>query len=647
MSAERINILIDNELDAQLTAAISDVLEGHDHLEVNRFTLAGHAEDLLTDTPTLLICGSDRIEQVLVNYAEGNRLRFIGIGPRRGALPVNGRWVELEPETSIGKRILQAFVDQFSQLQVEASNGALLERVNSLEGHLRELNTIGMSLSSQQDLDALLEMILSKAREITCSDSGSLYLIETDQSGNSYIRFKLAQNHSREFEFSEFTLPINKKSVVGYVALKGESYVIDDVYHISASEEFLHNPDFDRRNDYRTKSMLVVPMINQKGSVIGVLQLINKKNKFQTILNNDEASVANILEFTSTDLELVESLASQACVSIENARLYQDIQRLFEGFIQASVLAIESRDPTTSGHSNRVAQLTCGLAEVVDKESGGRFNDVAFSEQDMRELRYASLLHDFGKIGVREEVLVKAKKLYPHEITIINSRFQMIRSLIERDLSKKKIEYLLERSRDEVAAELKQVDADLEKRLKEIDNHWKFVLDSAQPTVLEEGAFDYLHEIADKTYVDSLGEEQPFLTENEVKFLSIRKGSLSKEERLAIESHVTHSYNFLKQIPWTQELRRIPDIAFAHHEKLNGSGYPRKLTAPDIPLQTKIMTIADIFDALSARDRPYKKAVPVARALDILKMEVDDGCLDPDLYTLFVDAKVFQLVIDD
>jgi HD-GYP domain-containing protein (c-di-GMP phosphodiesterase class II) len=529
----------------------------------------------------------------------------------------------------------------------------LQQRVAALEKHLRELNAIGISLSTEKNLDRLLEKILSKSREMVAADSGSLYLIEQTEAEKSSqelsgkLRFKLAQNDSVAVPFSEFTLPISRQSIGGFVAIKGTSLLIDDVYELTGKEEYKHNRDFDQKYVYRTKSMLVVPMKNQNDEIIGVLQLINKKKNWQSKLVNSTVVQNEVLCFDATDLELVESLASQASVAIENARLYQDIQNLFEGFIRASVSAIESRDPTTSGHSERVAKLTCGLAEVVSKHTAGPYRDVRFDEKDMKELRYASLLHDFGKIGVREEVLVKAKKLYQHDMELIKYRFDLIRSTLENDYNRRKLDYLLQQTREKALGELSTMDVELQQRLKEIDDYLAFVIKSNEPTVLPDGAFGFLSEIAARKFSNISGELRNYLTEDEVRLLSIRKGSLSDQERLAIESHVTHSYNFLKQIPWTKDLRRVPSIAYAHHEKLNGTGYPLKITSEQIPLQSKIMTITDIFDALSARDRPYKRAVPVAKALDILKMEVDDGNLDRDLYTLFIDGKVYKLVIDE
>jgi HD-GYP domain-containing protein (c-di-GMP phosphodiesterase class II) len=402
------------------------------------------------------------------------------------------------------------------------------------------------------------------------------------------------------------------------------------------------NRKFDEDSGYRTKSVLAVPMRNQKGEIVGVVQLINAKKERKVKLDSINAVTAQVTPFPVRQQEVLTSLASQAAVAFENSQLYAAIQKLFEGFVRASVIAIEARDPTTSGHSFRVANLTVGLAEAVDKAATGPYADIHFSRAEMKEIRYASLLHDFGKVGVREEVLVKAKKLYPSQFELIQQRFHFVKRTLEAESLKSRLQYALEKGRDEYIKQAAELDSQLAERMKELDQYFEVVLKSNEPTVLAEGNFERLTEIAARQYLDWDGGEQPLLTGDEVRLLSIRKGSLDDTERLQIESHVVHSYNFLKQIPWTREIRNIPEIARGHHEKLNGRGYPYKLSAPEIPVQTRVMTISDIFDALAASDRPYKKAVPPERALEILGFAVKDGELDPHLFQLFLDAKVYE-----
>jgi response regulator RpfG family c-di-GMP phosphodiesterase len=260
----------------------------------------------------------------------------------------------------------------------------------------------------------------------------------------------------------------------------------------------------------------------------------------------------------------------------------------------------------------------------------------------MREIRYASLLHDFGKVGVPEEVLVKATKLYPAQIEVIRQRFAFVRRTLEAEVLSSKVKYLLEKSREEFLAAEPHLDGKLAEALRELDEHFTAVIFANQPSVLPEGNFDRLLDIGKVQYRDLSGESKPLLTDEEIRLLSIPQGSLDEAERLQIEAHVIHTVSFLRAIPWTNELLNIPEIARAHHEKLNGTGYPYKLSAPEIPLQTRMMTISDIFDALAAADRPYKKAVSVERALEILDLAVQHGELDTGLFEIFKDAQIYH-----
>ncbi|MGH9862341.1 MAG: HD domain-containing phosphohydrolase [Candidatus Acidiferrales bacterium] len=525
-------------------------------------------------------------------------------------------------------------------------NIELVDRLSQAESQLarsrhevQELNRIGIALSVEKDSEKLLDLILRASREITASDAGSLYLVEEVTETEKRLRFKLTQNDSVPVSFNEFIIPIDRRSIAGYVADTGEMLHLDDVYDLPADSLFKFNRRIDEETGYRTKSMLTIPMKNPKGEILGVLQLLNSKRHFEAKLTPQNVEEA-VAAYDPRQRELALSLASQAAVAYENNILYQSIETLFEGFVKAAVTAIEQRDPTTSGHSFRVSRYTCGLAEAVDKCSTGPYANVRYSREEMKEIRYAALLHDFGKVGVREEVLVKAKKLYPSKLEIIQHRFDYIRKEIEGHFLRRKLEALEGRQSAEV---LRHLDEEMRLRLAELEDYFEFVLKCNEPTVLPEGNFEKLLDLAKRTYGDARGVDRTYLTPDEVRFLSIPKGSLDPDERLQIESHVIHTFNFLAQIPWTKEIKEIPGIARAHHEKLDGTGYPYKLTAPQIPTQAKIMTISDIFDALSASDRPYKKAVPIERALNILTMEVKGGQLDPDLYQLFLDAKIYEL----
>jgi response regulator RpfG family c-di-GMP phosphodiesterase len=319
--------------------------------------------------------------------------------------------------------------------------------------------------------------------------------------------------------------------------------------------------------------------------------------------------------------------------------LYEEIRSIFEGFVRASVDAIEARDPTTSGHSRRVADFTVGLAVAVERADQGPYKEVLWKREDIREIEYASLLHDFGKIGVREHVLVKAKKLYPHELGMIRQRFDFVLRSLEADFLSRKLRAL---GRGAGPDELEELDREHQQKRSELEEAWATIEHANEPTVLAAGEFKKIEELGRQTYARLDGTPSTLLTAEEVKSLSVMRGSLTPEEFDEIRSHVSHTYRFLNTIPWGKTFSRVAVIAGAHHERLNGTGYPHRLRAEEIPLQSKMMTISDIFDALTASDRPYKRAVPVDKALDILGFEVKDGHVDGELVRIFREARVWE-----
>ncbi len=546
------------------------------------------------------------------------------------------------PRAAARPIVEKTFQRAFDSLRAREETERTRQELKLVASELETLNRIGMALSTERNTDGLLELILSKSREITTCDAGSLYLVEEETNGAKHLVFRLTQSDSQSVPFKQFTLAIDTRSAAGYAAATGRPLNIKDVYRIR-NLPFRHNRDFDKKFGYRTKSMLVMPMKNQKDEVIGVLQLINAKKHAGVKLTSRQVVGAEVIPFSQRSQELAASLASQAAVALENNLLYRDIQRLFEGFVKASVTAIESRDPTTFGHSERVAKLTVGLADAVDRTEAGPFKDIHFTPQEVLELRYASILHDFGKVGVREEVLVKAKKLYPSQLELIHKRFQYMRKSVELERMRRKLEHVLRNGNTGFEGAFSQIDDEHERELRQLDDFLQNILQANEPTVLPEKTSEKLVEIAGWKFEDPIGPTEPLLSPEELRFLSIPKGSLDPDERLQIESHVIHSFRFLSQIPWTKELKRIPEIARAHHEKLDGSGYPYHMKADEIPFQAKMMTISDIFDALTARDRPYKRAVPVERALNIIGDEVKSQLLDPNLFHIFIEAKIFEL----
>ncbi len=621
-----------------------------DHVDAVNVTMPGELR--MREVPTALVLDAESRDR----FPTADLRRFVDEG---GAVLAIGKDGENDLPDALPADLVAAFLTQpfgtrqllvslrsaFRETAARTEAAQARQEAESRTRELSELTRIGMALTTERDLNTLLELILSQARRMTNADAGSLYLVEEteeDEDTSKQLRFKLTQNHSRpEIPFVEFTIPLSKASIAGYVATTGDPLMIDDAYELPPDVEYSINRSFDEKYGYRTKSMLTIPMTDHKDEIIGVLQLLNRKSTFEAKLTAPEDFESTVISFDDRTVELVSSLAGQAAVSIENSQLYASIEMLFDGFVQAAVTAIEQRDPTTFGHSGRVASKTVALAKTVDRAGDGAYKHVTFSREELREIRYAGLLHDFGKVGVREQVLVKAKKLYATDLALLRQRFAFIRRTADTDFERARADFLEEHGNTGYAEFLNDLRSKHEKRLGELDQFMKLVLDSNEPTILPEGNFEELVRYAERGYTDLEGHEQHFLSDDEVRFLTIRKGSLDEQERLEIESHVSHTYRFLLQIPWTKELKNVPYIAYGHHEKLNGRGYPRKVNGPEIPIQTRMMTISDIFDALTASDRPYKRAVPVPKALDILESEVGGGMLDQELFRLFTEAKVF------
>lgn len=621
------------------------------------------------DSETILITSLERMIAEKAPVLRAPNVRVIALSDWRFRDPrtdgVVYAYLPMKTPPSLVERTIDNAVDHIHLL---ATRRDVNQRLAGATKEIHELNAIGAALSAEHDTEKLLEMILSKSREIVRADAGSLYLVEEQEEPEEHsstldrsievagaklaarrrpktkklLRFKLAQNDSVATSFREQWMDINDGSIAGYVALTGESVNLEDAYHIPEELPFQINRKLDEDSGYRTKSILAVPMRNQKDEIVGVIQLLNAKRTAASKLTSLKAIGVEVIPFPVRQQEMVTSLASQAAVALENSRLYEAIQRLFEGFVKASVIAIEARDPSTSGHSFRVANLTVALAEAVDRDSNGPYRDVSFTRSQMKEIRYASLLHDFGKVGVREEILVKAKKLSPVQLDLIFQRFQFAKRTAEVEMLRRKLEVLLENGKDVFAQRAPELEAKFKAGLAQLDDDFRIVAISNEPSVLAEGDFDRLTNIAELAVPDGDGTPMTLLHPDEARLLSIREGSLDEAERRQIESHAVHTYNFLQQIPWTPEIHGIPDIAGGHHEKLNGTGYPYKLSAPEIPLQTRMMTIADIFDALAAVDRPYKKAVNTDRALRILEQAAKDGEIDSNLLCLFRDARVFE-----
>ncbi|GAB1482269.1 HD family phosphohydrolase [Treponema sp.] len=518
----------------------------------------------------------------------------------------------------------------------EPSYGELLDSFQ--DQHL--LIDIGRDLMREHDLDLLLRRILKVSRLMTGADAGSIFLAEEKRDGQALLRFKYSHTVSMQLPYEEFTMPRTVASVAGYVSLTGHSLNIADAYELDPTLPYTFNRSFDTSHGYRTKSMLVVPMTDHTGAVVGVIQLLNSKEK-DGIYGNDPDSV---LLKTPEDFEqlvspfktryepLMEAVAAQAAVALENASMIKRIQGQFEQFVTAAVDAVEARDPATSGHSSRVAQYAVALAEQLnerDKRSGIK---PRFTEEGLKELEYSGLLHDFGKVYIDPSVFLKAKKLYPGDFDRLMLRLRYLRRSLELDFSL--------RENDSDPEKKHGLDEERIQTIKEIEEVTRLIEQLNEPAMLAEDPDLVISRIRSAAIPEVRGvdnENIPLLTEEEAANLSIKRGSLNSAERAEIERHVVRSYEFVKRIPWPPEYARLPEYVKSHHEMLDGSGYPDRLKAENIPIQARILAVADIYDALTASDRPYKKAAPPDKAIAILSDEANRGRLDGDLVKLMTE----------
>jgi HD-GYP domain-containing protein (c-di-GMP phosphodiesterase class II) len=599
------------------------------------------------DTPAVLIVDADLARTAYDISAEAAVLQqslvLVTTPETADQVNIDERVVLTLPAGSSASSRLRVLRSAY-QVSAARLNADRAEReLERTRNELSEMHRIGVALMTERDPNALLVQILDQAKRLTSSDAGSLYLVERGADGERRLRFKMSQNDSlQNLPFSEFTLPINETSLAGYAATTGKPLVLEDAYELGENKPYSFNRSFDERFGYRTKSMLVVPMVDHKDETVGILQLMNSKSDPFAVITDDESADHYVLPYGQHELQLVQSLAGQAAISIENSQLYAQIQNLFESFVKAAVTAIDQRDPTTAGHSIRVAALTVDIAEALERVSRGPYAGTRFTRDQIRELRYAAMLHDFGKVGVREEVLVKAKKLPPSLYERVEARFDLIRRTAEAEYFRKRADFTRGGNQDA----LREVEEAFQRELNELDHFQQAVRKANEPAMLPEEAASILGEIALRRYRTNNGDDAPFITPEELHFLSIPKGSLDEHERLEIESHVEQTYRFLSQIPWTDDLKNLATIAYGHHEKLDGRGYPRGISGDEIPVQTRIMTISDIFDALTASDRPYKPAMPSERALSILQMEANQGMLDKELVEIVVEGEIYKRVLE-
>ena len=504
-----------------------------------------------------------------------------------------------------------------------------------LGGQIKKLSDIGRALSGVHDLNTLLEMIVDQARSFTKADAGTLYILEENT-----LRFQIVQNDSLKIRMGGKTgdtipfppVELKESNVSAYVAIKGEPVNIPDVYDTDLFD-FTGPKKFDQSTGYRSKSMLVIPLKNHEDDVIGVLQLLNATNAI-----NKE-----VIPFSKDYVNLSESLASQAAVAITNAKLISNMAELFEAFVKVMATAIDEKSPVTGGHIRRVANLTLTMAEFINEHEDGIFKEKKFSPDQMYELRIAAYMHDIGKVTTPVEIVEKAKKLQT-----IFDRIHYLRLRMDYIIQKVKLEgqqikiNLLESGA--VKTEVEKVEADLNNKIEELKEIRSFINKCNEPgEFLEDETLERLKEISQRTYLDNEGEEQPFLTEDELLNLSIRRGSITETERKKMQDHAAVTLRMLNQIPFTKKLKNIPNFAGAHHEFINGNGYPLGLKGDQIPFEGRLMAVTDIAEALTASDRPYKKAMPLETVYRILRSMSEKGELDNDLVELFIDKEIYKI----
>jgi len=502
-----------------------------------------------------------------------------------------------------------------------------------LTAQIRRLSDIGRALSGERNLNALLEMIVDEARNFTDADAGTLYIKE----GNT-LRFKILQNESLQTRMGgrsgeEIPFPpveLKETNVSAYVAMKGVSVNIDDVYH-SDLFDFTGPKKFDESTGYRSKSMLVVPMRNHENDVIGVLQLLNAKN-----------SRGEIISFSPDYEELTQSLASQAAVAITNVSLINDMEHLFESFVEVMATAIDEKSPVTGGHIRRVADLTMEMAEVLNEQHSGRFADIKFNPEQLYELKIAALMHDIGKVTTPVDIVEKAKKLQTifDRVHLVDLRFKYL-ILKEKHLGAQHKITLLEQGAS--AEDMKNWEEDSKRKVDELTDMRQFVLQCNNPgEFLEDEKIERLRAISHFTYKDEEGKEVRYLSDDELENLSIRRGSITEKERKVMQHHAAVTLKMLDKIPFTKKLKNIPNFAGAHHEFINGKGYPLGLKGDEIPFEGLLMAVTDIAEALTAADRPYKKAMPLPVVYKILRAMAKDMELDSDLVELFIGENVYD-----
>jgi HD-GYP domain-containing protein (c-di-GMP phosphodiesterase class II) len=520
---------------------------------------------------------------------------------------------------------MSATIDSSQGLRFAAGDAPTA--AEDLGQRLEQLNAIGASLSAERDIDRLLEAILTAAKTITRADGGTLYRVAEDRT----LRFEIVRTSSLKYYLGGTTgnpvpfYPIqlhkdgkpNHSMVAAYAALTGKTVNIADAYAADGFD-FSGTRAFDSKTGYRSKSFLTVPMRNHEREIIGVLQLINAQ----------DPRSGEIVAFSASDQRLAESLASQAAIALTNRMLINQLEQLFESFINLINTAIDEKSPYTGGHCQRVPQLTMMLAEAVNETREGPLAQFSMNDKDRYELKIAGLLHDCGKVTTPVHVVDKATKLETiyDRVHLIDTRFEVLKRDVELECLKKHIG-----------------EKEMRERLRELDDDRKFLhACNIGGERMRDEDVARVRRIADYRWRDISGHEAKFLTDDEVKNLTIRAGTLTDDERKVINHHIVATIKMLEALPWPRHLTRVPEYAGGHHERMDGKGYPKGLLREQMSVQARCMGIADIFEALTAKDRPYKKGKTLSESLEILGRMRLNNHVDPDLFDIFVRRKVYR-----
>lgn len=513
---------------------------------------------------------------------------------------------------------------------------------------VRKFTQIGAALSAEKNIDRLLELIVESARNFTHAEGGTLYIMSDDETA---LHFAIVQNTKLNVRMGgtggNITWPPvllkdedgspNFTNVSAYAAISEKVINIPDVYN-EAGFNFQGTRHFDADTGYRSKSMIVVPMKNHENDIIGVLQLLNAR----------DSVTGEVINFSLECQQMTESLASQAAVSLTNKRLISSLENLLESFIAAIATAVDEKSPYTGGHVQRVAELTLSIAAAINRAEDGPYAGISFDDKVLKELRMAAWLHDIGKITTPEYVVDKATKLQTiyDRIETLKTRLEVIKRDRQIEVLKEKIKELETNARVKkcaIAASPSETGHDTapNENFRELTDDLNFLISvNTGDEFMAEGMIARLKEIAGKTWTFD-GRQLPFLTDNELYNLTIRRGTLTEEEREVINRHALVTHKMLSRLPFPKQLRNVPRYAAAHHEKLDGTGYPFGLKGEDFSLQSRIMALADIFEALTAKDRPYKKGKTLSEALKIMSFMAKDGHIDKDLFELFLKEKIY------